>query len=266
MKIKAFGKTLFEYEKGSSQALYNTALDGLEKSEFLIDFYRDTGSDFNPSDWGAVSETILSTNAVSTGSAILMPADAKKTEKKPESKAEVTPKGVYQMKTLNDDGFIMKADPKYVDEQLLTFKEKLTMIKTKNFDMNRGTVEIGSIISRLENRKKYKVHEKFYSEFPYTSSAKIADLIKNEAHLKVGEISQFIADLPKEAVDVMKRYTDETKILCSKKPVFYIIANKKDFQKTQSRRDPILLAQSPFGHFWQILGAWDEEMLLLEDL
>ncbi len=44
------------------------------------------------------------------------------------------------------------------------------------------------------------------------------------------------------------------------------IADKKDFEKKDKRRDPILLAQSPFGHFWQILGAWDKEMLFLEEL
>jgi len=64
----------------------------------------------------------------------------------------------------------------------------------------------------------------------------------------------------------MKNYNKATDKLCGKQAVFYIIANKKDFEKTDKRRDPILLAQSPFGHFWQILGAWDEECLIIEEL
>ena len=38
------------------------------------------------------------------------------------------------------------------------------------------------------------------------------------------------------------------------------------FRKAYEKRDPILLAQSPFGFYWQILGAWDKEMLLLGEL
>lgn len=140
------------------------------------------------------------------------------------------------------------------------------MVKTQEMDWNYGTTEIGSMLIRLENRKNYAKHKEFFEEFPYTTNTKIDELIKAHTYLKTGEVSQFMVDLPKEATDVMQRYTKECKSLCDKKPVFYIIANKKDFEKTQSRRDPILLAQSPFGHFWQILGAWDEEMLLIEEL
>ena len=132
--------------------------------------------------------------------------------------------------------------------------------------MRNGVVEIASILLRMENRKKYKQFKKFYDNYAYTSNAKINELIKKHKYLKLGKIDQFIADLPKEATAEMKEYTAQTKKLCDKKPVFYIVADKKDFEKSDKRRDPILLAQSPFGHFWQILGAWDKEMLLLEEL
>ena len=33
-----------------------------------------------------------------------------------------------------------------------------------------------------------------------------------------------------------------------------------------SINNPILLVQSPFGIYWQILGAWDKELVLLEEL
>jgi uncharacterized lipoprotein len=72
--------------------------------------------------------------------------------------------------------------------------------------------------------------------------------------------------MPKEAVEVMKAYNAATGELCGKQAVFYIIADKKDFKKSDQRRDPILLAQSPFGHVWQILGAWDKEMIFVEEL
>jgi len=32
------------------------------------------------------------------------------------------------------------------------------------------------------------------------------------------------------------------------------------------KRDPILLAQSPFGFYYNILGAWEKEMVYLPEL
>ena len=97
-------------------------------------------------------------------------------------------------------------------------------------------------------------------------TTKINEILKAHDYLKLGQVAQFVADMPNEAIKAMKSYDEGVDKLCGKKAVFYIIADKKDFEKTQTRRDPILLAQSPFGHFWQIIGAWDREMLFLEEL
>jgi hypothetical protein len=45
-----------------------------------------------------------------------------------------------------------------------------------------------------------------------------------------------------------------------------VIAEPDKFRKAYEKRDPILLVQSPFGFYWQILGAWDKEMMLLSEL
>lgn len=276
MKISLFGKNLFEISKSgsgnpTSAYLYNTASDTLAKSDYLIDFAKDTKFGIGEGSFGNQFLQDYALVEAGNGSWIAAPKvkkkeKGKKVEKKPEPKIELTPKGIHELKLLNDDAFKIKTDPTYIDEQLESFKEKLSMIKMKDFDMNNGTVEIASIISRLENRKKYAEFSSFYEEFPYTNTGKINEIIKAHSNLKIGEVSQFLADMPKDAVDVMKNYTSKTKELCGKKPIFYIIADKKDFQKSDKRRDPILLAQSPFGHFWQILGAWDEEMLFLDEL
>lgn len=259
MQIKLFGKSLFEFKKNSNEYLFNTAVDSLKASKFLIDFYKDVGGGM---------EVSISDYAVIEGSSGLIAVKTNKKLKKADKplNLKITPKGVYELRTLHDDTYKLKTDPAYIDAQLQQFKDKLSMIKSSESDWNRGTNEIGSIIMRLENRKKYPKHAKFFEEFPYTTSAKIVDLTKTHTNLKLGEVQQFVADMPQEAVDVMKRYTKECEALCDKKPVFYIIADKEDFRKSEKRRDPILLAQSPFGHCWQILGAWDKEMILVEEL
>lgn len=64
----------------------------------------------------------------------------------------------------------------------------------------------------------------------------------------------------------MEDYNEYVEKITGKKAVFYIIAREEDFEKSYEKRDPILLAQSPFSFVWHILGAWDEEMMLLSEL
>lgn len=251
MKLKLFGKSVFEFKKGPDQLILE-AESSSKGSKFLPDF-----SNLN-NNWGGLIDVA---EFGSTGS----PANKKKKEDKRLEKL-ITPKEVYTAQMLNDTKFEIKAGPKYVDAQIEDFKEKLNLIKSSDSDMRRGVSEIASILVRMKNRKKYKKFKKFYDNYAYTTTTRIDDLIKKHSHLKLGTMEQFIADLPTEATREMKVYTSQTEKLCDKKPIFYIIANKTDFEKSEKRRDPILLAQSPFGHFWQILGAWDEEMLLLEEL
>lgn len=230
----------------------------IKKAEYLPDFYTNTGRSQN---WGEVVQLVGwdSSTGTTTNQVGGKPAKVEKKEK-----PKITPKRLFELKALNNS-FALNTDPKHVDEQISTFKDKLSLYKDKDSDY-RGVNEISSILCRLENRKKYPKSRKFYEEFPYTTTERIDRLVKQHDHLKLGEVSQFLADMPKEAVDVMKSYTKETQEVSGKKPIFYIIAPKADFEKTQKRRDPILLAQSPFAHVWQILGAWDKEMVLVEEL
>lgn len=258
--MKIFGLDLFKSKKGL--LLHDNAMQEMERSEFLVDFYRGIGNQGNGLE-GYVVMTDPGNPSVVTG-ITPKPKEIKKIDDSGEKK--VTPKDVYELKMLHDTAFKIKTDPEYIDNQVEDFKERLNMLNTEDYDMRSGLKEVASIVGRLENRKKYKQYEGFFSQFPYTMSGRIEALTKKNDHLQLGQVAQFVADLPKEAIDTMKEYTGQTKELCGKKPIYYIIADKKDFKKTTSRRDPILLAQSPFGHVWQILGAWDEEMILVDEL
>jgi hypothetical protein len=260
MEIKVFGKKVFEFRSSKSSLYFQNSADQLAKSEFLPDFHSMSANQ-NSFGWGEVASMNIPTainEAVVKGSKKVVVEEKKVVEK--------TPKEVYGLKLLDDTTFKINTDSKYIEEQLQSFKDKLDLSKVSESDFTRGITEISSIMSRLENRKKYGKFKDFFDNYAYTTSTKINELVKNHDYLKLGKSEQFIADFPKEAIAEMKSYTTTTKELCGKKPIFYVIANKKDFEKSEKRRDPILLAQSPFGHFWQILGAWDEEMLFLEEL
>lgn len=274
MEIKLFGKSLFKVEKANAGwALVTGAPNAIKESKFLMDFFKG----FGRSDESRLMDRIqfisdttqgtLSNSFTSTTMGIVNDEPTKKPEvKKDAAKKELTPKEVHTLKLLHDGEFKLNTDEAYVDEQVKSFKDKLALIKSEEYDMRNGVNEIASILQRLENRKKYCDVKTVFEEFPYTTTSKIGKVIEENDYLKMGQVAQFLADMPKEAVDAMKRYNEGTQKLCGKQAVFYIVANKKDFEKSDKRRDPILLAQSPFGHFWQILGAWDEEMIFLEQL
>ncbi len=275
MKIRLFGKELFEFHGKGGDAYAVPSMGNVAKLTHLPDF-KDmghggawSGSDNSLQTWtqstGIITISDVASNTVNGASGtgvVSMPAT--KTAKQKE-KDKLSPKRVYDMRMLHDKGFKLNMNPAYVDKQIADFKAKLAMMKDPQYDY-RGSNEIGSILLRMENRKKYPKVKATFEKYPYTTNKRIESVLKNHDYLQIGEVSQFLADMPAEATEAMKDYNLATTELCGKKAVFYIIADKKDFKKTNSRRDPILLAQSPFGHFWQIIGAWDEEMLFLEEL
>jgi hypothetical protein len=258
MEVKLFGKSIFEFRKEKSNLYWQNAQNNIQKSNFLIDFWTlSPNTAFN--EFIAIQDTSGNLVAVSD-------KETKNVKLEEKRKIEITPKGVYEMKLLDEKTFKLNTNEEYIDEQIVNFKDKLNLMKVSESDFTRGLQEISSIIQRLENRKKYQKFEEFFKDFAYTTNAKINEIIKNHDYLKIDKVDNFMADMPKEAVEVMKNYNKKCSDLCQKKAIFYVIANKKDFQKVEKRRDPILLAQSPFGHIWQILGVWDEEMLIIDEL
>lgn len=147
-----------------------------------------------------------------------------------------------------------------LDEKIALFKSK-SKISVQRY----AKAQIDGFLKRLENRKKYRDNLEFFGQFPNTTDDKIEALLKNYK-LEMQESELFIPTFPKEAIDVMEKYTDMCEKLFNEKPVFYVIAEEKDFKKKREKLDPILLVQSPFGFYWSILGAWDQEMLLLSEL
>jgi len=147
-----------------------------------------------------------------------------------------------------------------LDEKIEMLKEKADLIV-----QHYAKREIKGLLERLENRKKYKLFKSFFDGFQNTNDEKISNILnKYELVMKTSDI--FIPEFPDNAIKIIKEYTTKVMELCGKKPLFYVIATEENFKENDKRRDPILLVQSPFGFYWQILGAWDKEMLILSEL
>ena len=150
---------------------------------------------------------------------------------------------------------------------MLNLDDKITMLnhKSKLITQSYAKREVEALIDRLENRKLYPKFKKYFDQFQNTTDENIDKLLlKYELTMLTSDI--FIPDFPDEAINVMTSYTKNLNDLCKKKPVFYVIAEPENFETAYKKRDPILLVQSPFGFYWQILGAWDKEMMLLSEL
>lgn len=147
-----------------------------------------------------------------------------------------------------------------LDTKIATCKDKVKLVW-----QHYAKEELENVVKCLEYRKVYKDHMAYFNKFPYTSSEKIDRLVTNYK-LVIRKSDLFVSDFPKEAIDIMTEYTEKVREITGKEPNFYVIAEEEDFKKKYKKNDPILLVQSVFGFFWQILGAWDKELLLLSEL
>jgi hypothetical protein len=259
--MKIFGKKLFEF-KEPPQKMYDFAQHGITNARsYGLQWAYSTGAAWNTGDSTTVSSPI--NNIV-----INEPLD-KKTKK--------TPKELFNAKALNDNNFVIKVDEKYLSEQIHAIQDKLGFYGKRKKDKNGhiafedggvryGREELESILIRLKNRYRLKEVQAVVNQFPHTTTELIQKVINEHDDLSCRKADDFIPDFPKDAIAAMKEYDELCVELCNQKAVFYVIATNKDFEVKNVRRDPILLAQSPFGFFWQILGAWDKEMIYLGDL
>lgn len=150
---------------------------------------------------------------------------------------------------------------------LTLLDEKIEMLKEKEklIVQHYSKRDVTALIERLENRKKYQEFKEFFETFQNTTTENIEKITaKYDLVMRISDL--FVPEFPDEAILVMKRYTEHMDMLCGKKPIFYVIATSDNFKQIDKRRDPILLVQSPFAFYWQILGAWDKEMLILSEL
>ncbi len=155
----------------------------------------------------------------------------------------------------------------HIDEKIDMMKDKVELL-----NQEYAQKELEDFIFRLENRK--KLHDKdkdkktflsYFQQFDTTTDEKI-ETLTDKYSLVMKNANIFVPEFPKEAIEIMKRFTSKVKKITGKNPIYYVIAEEGMFKQKYARRDPILLAQSPFGFYYHILGAWDTEMVYLPEL
>jgi len=159
----------------------------------------------------------------------------------------------------------LEVTPNILSLQNINDKIEILKIKESIITQKYAKREISGLIERLENRKKYNDFKEFFCQFQNTTEEAIAKITEKYT-LVMKDADLFVPEFPIDAVNIMQKYSEKTKEVCGKNVEFYVIATSDSFKDVSGKRDPILLAQSPFGFFYQILGAWDKEMLYLPEL
>ncbi len=176
---------------------------------------------------------------------------------RPEKK-EVKPKDV--MNELNEEK--PNLDLNNLDAKIKAMKKRRDFMKE---DIGTIANEEENAISWLEARKK-AVKKKIINKFdwPVTTPEKIAALL-SKYKLRKASFAQYSLAVPEEAIDEMEKYSLLCEEVTDDKPEFIlIIPDTKEFE--EKKRDPIVVATSPFGRFLHVIGAWDKEVAIMHEL
>lgn len=154
--------------------------------------------------------------------------------------------------------------------QIATIKKRINVLQEQG--VAKSTLENEyHALEFLEARQKYS---KFYELFkwPTTNQEKVLKLLKTyKLHaVDMNQDGSGVQNIPHEAIDEIEKYVKAfAKVNKKKRPQFRLIVDEPTYKEMMAKvkkKDPILLALSPFGNWYYILGAWDEEVKYVDDL
>lgn len=138
--------------------------------------------------------------------------------------------------------------------------EKYLEVKTEDEDE--------ALLYLYARKKLLKIPHNFKWE---VTTPELINALCNKYNVSVQPINAFYKTLPVEALKELKKFNKEYRKYEKNVPPFYkLIIEEASLRNagtmTERKKDPILLAKSPFGRWWFILGAWDKEVLIVDDL
>lgn len=153
---------------------------------------------------------------------------------------------------------IRKLSTSELNKKIELIKERIDLLE----DMNYNTDSTKRVLDMLRAYKKYPSYAKLFC-WKTTTDLKIQELLKRYK-LKHDTIERYVDALPERAITEILQFKEALKKVSRKNPEFSLIAPESYFKKKS--KDPILLAQSPFGNYYYILCAWDNEISIVDEL
>ena len=146
-----------------------------------------------------------------------------------------------------------------LDGQIKLVKERMKVLEqhTRNVDLKHEKIAI----SYLKARKKYL---KYKDEFKWAiTNQDMIDKLCKKYKVKKVSFGDYYRNIPKEGVDEIKKFGEALQNVSNNDPLFELIIDEGG---KEEKKDPILLATSPFGNWYYILGAWDKEVAIVDKL
>ena len=170
-----------------------------------------------------------------------------------DTRKEVKPIEVFQELT---------ADEPQIDLNGLDKKIEIVKRRSKLFKQLSGSsFDEDMALKYLRARKNFPKYGKLFV-WKITTDDKIQALCK-QYKVQLVSFGGYKKNVPMEALDQLEKFLDAHEKVTDVKPDFSLIV---DSGGKETRKDPILLARSPFGKWYYILGAWDKEVEIVDDL
>lgn len=142
-------------------------------------------------------------------------------------------------------------------KQIKVVEKRMRVFKEQGCSCLDEQIALRFLKARKKSSKSYK---KF--AWPTTTDEKIRELC-SKYKLRQVAFQSYAKNVPMEAVDELEKYVDLYESVSDEKPTIQLII---DDGGMETKKDPILLAGSPFGRWYHILGAWDKEVEYVDDL
>jgi hypothetical protein len=146
-----------------------------------------------------------------------------------------------------------------IDDQIKIVKARLKVLKR----FNGQTGDELLALRYLKARKRFTKNEKLFP-WAITTDAMISELVK-KYQVQFVNFGSYSKSVPIEATDQLEKFSTawEKTVDDEFTPDIKLIT---DYKGPEHKKDPILLAESPFGAWWYVLGAWDKEVEIVDDL
>ena len=149
-----------------------------------------------------------------------------------------------------------------LDKQIKTIKQRVEVLKDHVGQLNFSDEERALMF--LEARKGYNKYGKHFAW--KTTTEELTRKLCSTYKLRRVPIDGYYRTIPTEGIEEIKKFAylwEKVLDPDDYKPKFSLII---DDGGKETKKDPILLATSPFGNWYYVLGAWDKEVEYVDDL
>ena len=149
--------------------------------------------------------------------------------------------------------------------QLNDIKGQIEIVQNRLDVLRRYKGQTNDEVNAIRYLKARLKYEKYKDMFPWavTTNELISKLL-NKYKLADRSFGGYSKSVPNEAIEELEKFGKAwNKVMHEDiEPALKLIT---DYTGPETKKDPILLAESPFGRWWYVLGAWDKEVQIVDE-